>query len=438
MQSNLQLLKSCLQGNENWNIIKQIPWIKVLASSDNDCDFCGAVYICFLLHLDPLNWMSPFTIQSETPGERSKTWHTDFRKIAMMQFSARAPLIASLRKGLASEPVEGPPLPLEGVDHIHGSDRLAASVLSVGHGVADDILEEDLEYAAGLLVDQAADALDAATAGEAAYRRLGDALNVVAEDLAVALSAALAEPLASLAAAGHGDDLNRESRRLLQRKIGISDCGRREAAIALLRWIEIVRSRFVSDSHKEDYQGASFDRNSHDEKTIEAATMADLKNPSWVDPNTKRKDADFLEELWHPPPDPTMELGVVESHFVAVAVGEAYSPFFALEMTLCIANLRQRMVAEEGRAALGIRMREFQQVRSKTEEMREELESIETWRCDIEVAGGGERVKEMVEELKGSFGMLRSGSENLVGELDDLFDEIVEAKKTFMYLCSRR
>ncbi|KAG6509885.1 hypothetical protein ZIOFF_027892 [Zingiber officinale] len=236
MQSNLQLLKSCLQGNENWNIIKQIPWIKVLASSDNDCDFCGAVYICFLLHLDPLNWyVSPFekqdklltitcvgrsgvTIQSETTGERSKTWHTDFRKIAMIQFSARAPLIASLQKGLASKPVEGPPLALEGVDHVHGSDRLAASVLSVGHGVSDDILEEDLEYATGLLVDQAADALDAAAAGEAAYRRLGDALNVVAEDLAVALSAALAKPLASLAAAGHGDDLDRESRRLLQKK----------------------------------------------------------------------------------------------------------------------------------------------------------------------------------------------------------------------------
>ncbi|KAG6513612.1 hypothetical protein ZIOFF_023944 [Zingiber officinale] len=222
MQSNLQLLKSCLQGNENWNIIKQIPWIKVLASSDNDCDFCGAVYICFLLHLDPLNCptdgRSGVTIQSETTGERSKTWHTDFRKIAMIQFSARAPLIASLQKGLASEPVEGPPLALEGVDHVHGSDRLAASVLSVGHGVSDDILEEDLEYATGLLVDQAADALDAAAAGEAAYRRLGDALNVVAEDLAVALSAALAKPLASLAAAGHGDDLDWESRRLLQKK----------------------------------------------------------------------------------------------------------------------------------------------------------------------------------------------------------------------------
>ncbi|KAG6509884.1 hypothetical protein ZIOFF_027891 [Zingiber officinale] len=102
-----------------------------------------------------------------------------------------------------------------------------------------------------------------------------------------------------------------------------------------------------------------------------------------------------------------------KSHFVAVAIGEAYSPFLALEMTLYIANLQQRM------------------------ELREELESIETWRCDIEVGDGGEKVKEM-EELKGSFGMLRSGSESLVWELDDLFDEIVEAKKKFLYLSSRR
>ncbi|PKI43170.1 hypothetical protein CRG98_036428 [Punica granatum] len=39
-------------------------------------------------------------------------------------------------------------------------------VLSVGDGVADDVLQEDLQDPAGLLVDEAADSLDASTAGE--------------------------------------------------------------------------------------------------------------------------------------------------------------------------------------------------------------------------------------------------------------------------------
>ena len=63
--------------------------------------------------------------------------------------------------------------------------------------------EEDLEHAAGLLVDEARDALDAATACEAADGGLGDALDVVAQHLAVALRATLAEALAALATSRH-------------------------------------------------------------------------------------------------------------------------------------------------------------------------------------------------------------------------------------------
>ena len=64
-------------------------------------------------------------------------------------------------------------------------------MLGVGDGVAYDVLEEDLEDAAGLLVDEAGDALDTATTGEAADGGLGDALDVIAEDLAVTLGASL-------------------------------------------------------------------------------------------------------------------------------------------------------------------------------------------------------------------------------------------------------
>ena len=88
---------------------------------------------------------------------------------------------------LAAEAVEGLALALEGVDDVHGGDSLAAGVLGVGHGVTDHVLQEDLENTAGLLVDEARDALDATTACEPADGGLGDALDVVAKDLAVAL-----------------------------------------------------------------------------------------------------------------------------------------------------------------------------------------------------------------------------------------------------------
>jgi hypothetical protein len=101
---------------------------------------------------------------------------------------------------LAAEAVEGLALPLEGVDNIHGGDGLPPGVLGVSDRVPDDVLEEHLEDAAGLLVDEAGDALDAAPAGEAADGGLGDALDVVPEDLAVPLGSSLSESLSSFSA----------------------------------------------------------------------------------------------------------------------------------------------------------------------------------------------------------------------------------------------
>ena len=103
-------------------------------------------------------------------------------------------------KCLAAEAVEGLALALEGVDDIHGGDGLPASVLGVGDGITDDVLKEDLEHTAGLLVDEAGDALDATPACQPADGGLGDALDVVPEDLAVPLGAALAESLSSFSA----------------------------------------------------------------------------------------------------------------------------------------------------------------------------------------------------------------------------------------------
>eukprot|EP00578_Thalassiosira_sp_NH16_P014433 CAMPEP_0181116920 /NCGR_PEP_ID=MMETSP1071-20121207/22213_1 /TAXON_ID=35127 /ORGANISM="Thalassiosira sp., Strain NH16" /LENGTH=65 /DNA_ID=CAMNT_0023201207 /DNA_START=481 /DNA_END=678 /DNA_ORIENTATION=+ len=64
-------------------------------------------------------------------------------------------------------------------------------MLRVGDGVTDDVLEEDLEDAAGLLVDETGDALHAAATGKATDGGLGDALDVIAKDLAVTLGASL-------------------------------------------------------------------------------------------------------------------------------------------------------------------------------------------------------------------------------------------------------
>lgn len=104
---------------------------------------------------------------------------------------------------LTTEPVQGPALPLERIDHIHGGHSLAASVLSVGNGVSDHILQEDLEHSTSLFVDEAADALHASSASQTPNGWLGDALDVVAQDLTVSLRSSLSKPLASLAAARH-------------------------------------------------------------------------------------------------------------------------------------------------------------------------------------------------------------------------------------------
>ncbi|KFO74458.1 hypothetical protein N303_13204, partial [Cuculus canorus] len=100
---------------------------------------------------------------------------------------------------LTAEAVEGATLALEGVHHVHGSNRLPLGVLGVGDGVTNHILQEDLEHAARLLVDEPRDALDTAAASQAADGRLGDALDVVAQHLAVTLSASLPEPFPAFA-----------------------------------------------------------------------------------------------------------------------------------------------------------------------------------------------------------------------------------------------
>ena len=92
---------------------------------------------------------------------------------------------------------------LERVDDIHGGDGLSAGVLGVRDRIADHVLEEHLEDASGLFVDETGDALDTTTASETADRRLRDALDVVAQHLSVTLGATLAETFTSFSSSRH-------------------------------------------------------------------------------------------------------------------------------------------------------------------------------------------------------------------------------------------
>jgi len=76
-------------------------------------------------------------------------------------------------------------------------------MLSVGDRVADDVLEEDLQNTARLLIDEARDTLHTTTARKAADGGLRDALDVVTENLAMALGSTLSEALSAFAASRH-------------------------------------------------------------------------------------------------------------------------------------------------------------------------------------------------------------------------------------------
>ena len=104
---------------------------------------------------------------------------------------------------LPAEAVEGSALTLQRVDDVHRGDRLALGMLRVSDGIANDVLEEDLQHTASLFVDQTRDALHSASTSQSTNGRLRDALNVVTEYLAMTLGTSLAESLTAFASPGH-------------------------------------------------------------------------------------------------------------------------------------------------------------------------------------------------------------------------------------------
>jgi len=106
---------------------------------------------------------------------------------------------------LATEAVQGATLALERVHDIERGDGLALGMLGVGDSVADDALEEGFEHAASLFVDHGRNTLDATTTSQTADGGLGDALDVVTENLAMAFGSALSKTFATFSASSHDD-----------------------------------------------------------------------------------------------------------------------------------------------------------------------------------------------------------------------------------------
>lgn len=83
---------------------------------------------------------------------------------------------------------------LERADHVCGRNILPLGVLGVGDGVADDVLEENFEHVTRLLVDKARNTLDYNAPDEPPDGRLGDVLDVIAQNLSVPLGLVYKSP----------------------------------------------------------------------------------------------------------------------------------------------------------------------------------------------------------------------------------------------------
>ena len=104
---------------------------------------------------------------------------------------------------LASEAIQSLSLALQSIDDIHGRDCLPLGMLCVGDRVPDDVLKEHLENPTSFLVDEARNSLHTTPTSQTADGRLGDALDIVTEYLAVSLGASLSEPLSTFASSSH-------------------------------------------------------------------------------------------------------------------------------------------------------------------------------------------------------------------------------------------
>merc|ERR1719209_2439273 len=103
----------------------------------------------------------------------------------------------------ATKSVQRTPLTLQGIHHVHCCHGLPLGMLSVSDGIPDNVLQEHLEHAPGLLIDEATDPLDATSSCQAPDSRFGNSLDVVTQHLAVPFSASFTQTLATFTTARH-------------------------------------------------------------------------------------------------------------------------------------------------------------------------------------------------------------------------------------------
>ena len=103
-----------------------------------------------------------------------------------------------------------------------------------------------------------------------------------------------------------------------------------------------------------------------------------------------------------------------------------------------MARLRQRVAQEvDSRSAAGIMMYEFRQARAAIDSLKQDFDRVVAIGCHPDQIIG-DSLAQRAEIIDGWVGMLRSGADSLIVELDDFFDEIVEGRKMLSDLCSHR